>query len=217
MPDPAPSPRVRVKRHADRADYDLTTIHAILDGAVVCHLGVVQGGEPLVLPTGFGRHGDTLYLHGAAANAALAAAADAPVCVTVTLIDGLVLARTVFNHSMNYRSVVVRGIARAVLDDAEKLVALRAITEQIVPGRWAEVGEPTAAEVRSTRVVAVDLREASAKIRRGPSIDDADAPPELWAGVVPLRPVAGTPEPATDNRDGGAAPPSVASLLDRYR
>ena len=135
------SPRVEVRRHPDRARYDRATIDAILDAALICHLGVVVDGEPLVLPTGFGRLGDTLYLHGATANRSLAAALEGA-CVTVTHLDGLVMARSAFGHSMNYRSAVVRGRARAVTDPVEKRAGLRAVVEHALPGRWDEVRQP---------------------------------------------------------------------------
>ena len=215
MPEPPPSDRTRVRRHADRSRYDAATIEAILDAAQVCHLGVVQDGEPLVMPTGFGRDGRVIYLHGAAANASLGLAGGRPVCVTVTLLDGLVLARTAFNHSVNYRSVVVRGTARPVTDAAEKRRALRVITEHLVPGRWAEVGEPSDTEIASTQVIAVDLGEASAKVRSGPPIDDPGAPPQPWSGVVPLRLVAGDPLPAADAT--ADIPASVGRLRERHR
>jgi nitroimidazol reductase NimA-like FMN-containing flavoprotein (pyridoxamine 5'-phosphate oxidase superfamily) len=217
MVDTAPSPRVKVRRHADRGSYDPELVMAILDAAPICHLGVIHDGEPLVLPTGFGRIGRTLYLHGAAANAALTLAGGAPVCVTVTLLDGIVLARTAFNHSLNYRSVVVRGRARAVVEDAEKRAALQAITDHIVPGRWAEVGDATAKDVRITRVIALDLIEASAKVRSGPPIEDGvDTPSAQWSGVLPLRVVADEPQTAPYTGGGVAVPTSVSSLRKRY-
>ena len=210
------SPRVQLHRHPERARYDRETIDAILDEALICHLGVVVGGEPLVLPTGFGRVGDTLYLHGAAANGSLAAALEG-VCITVTHVDGLVLARSAFSHSMNFRSVVVRGRARAVTDPEERLAGLRAVVEHFIPGRWAEVRQPSPKELQTTIVIAVDLAECSAKVRSGPPLDPAsDRKLAVWAGEVPLRLVACPPRPASDLLEGIDSPPSVAAVLRRF-
>jgi hypothetical protein len=210
------SPRVEVRRHPDRARYDRETVDAILDEAVVCHIGVMVGGEPLVLPTSFGRVGDTLYLHGAAANRSLAAALEG-VCVTVTHLDGLVLARSAFGHSMNYRSVVVRGRGRAVTDPQERLAALRAIVEQAIPGRWDEVRRPTEKELATTAVIAVDMGERSAKVRTGPPLDPvSDRRLPVWAGEIPLRVVAGHPRADLDPDSGVQEPASVARALRRF-
>jgi hypothetical protein len=210
------SPRVEVRRHADRGRYDRETIHAILDAGLICHLGVVVEGEPLVLPTGFGRVGDTLYLHGAAANRSLQAALEG-VCVTVTHVDGLVLARSAFGHSMNYRSVVVRGRARAVTDPAERRAALRAVVEHAVSGRWEEARQPSAKELATTAVIAVDLAECSAKVRTGPPLDPAsDRRLPVWAGEVPLRMVAGPALPDPDLDAAIAEAPSVARVRARF-
>jgi nitroimidazol reductase NimA-like FMN-containing flavoprotein (pyridoxamine 5'-phosphate oxidase superfamily) len=210
------SPRVQLHRHPERARYDRKTIDAILDEALICHLGVVVAGEPLVLPSGFGRVADTLYLHGAAANRSLAAALDG-VCITVTQVDGLVLARSAFGHSMNYRSVVVRGRARVVTDPEERLAGLRAVVEHGIPGRWAEVREPSPKELRTTIVIAVDLAECSAKVRSGPPLDPvSDRRLPVWAGEVPLRLVAGAPRADPDLVGGIDPPPSVAEMLRRF-
>jgi nitroimidazol reductase NimA-like FMN-containing flavoprotein (pyridoxamine 5'-phosphate oxidase superfamily) len=210
------SARVRVRRHADRGRYDAATVEAILDAALICHVGVVEDGQPLVLPTGFGRAGRTLYLHGAVANRSLRLALEG-VCVTVTLLDGLVLARSVFSHSMNYRSVVVRGRARPVTDPAEKLAALRAITEHLVPGRWAEVRTPSPTELAATAVIALDMEECSAKVRSGPPRDEApDRSLPVWAGEVPLHLVAGSPRRDEHVSTGIAEPPSVAAARGRF-
>jgi nitroimidazol reductase NimA-like FMN-containing flavoprotein (pyridoxamine 5'-phosphate oxidase superfamily) len=210
------SPRVQVRRHADRARYDRATIHAILDAALICHVGVIVDGEPLVLPTGFGRDGDTLYLHGAAANRSLQAALQG-VCVTVTHLDGLVLARSAFGHSMNYRSVVVRGRARPVTDPEERGRALRAVVEHLVPGRWAEVRQPSPKELEATAVIAVDLAECSAKVRTGPPLDPAsDRALPVWAGEIPLRTVAEPPLPDVDLGAGIGQPPSVTAIRRRF-
>ena len=210
------SPRVEVRRHPERARYDRATIDAILDEALICHLGVVVEGEPLVLPTGFGRVGDTLYLHGAAANRSLAAALEGA-CVTVTHLDGLVLARSASGHSMNYRSVVVRGRARAVTDPVERRDGLRAVVEHALPGRWDEVRQPSPREMDATAVIALDLAECSAKVRSGPPLDPAsDRPPGIWAGEVPLRMVAGAPRPDPDLADGVDEAPSVSRVRRRF-
>jgi hypothetical protein len=210
------SPRVEVRRHPERARYDRATIDAILDEALICHLGVVVEGEPLVLPTGFGRVGDTLYLHGAAANRSLAAALEGA-CVTVTHLDGLVLARSASGHSMNYRSVVVRGRARAVTDPEERRAGLRAVVDHALPGRWDEVRQPSPREVEATAVIALDLAECSAKVRSGPPLDPAsDRPPGVWAGEIPLRMVAGAPRPDPDLADGVDEAPSVSRVRRRF-
>ena len=210
------SPRVEVRRHSERARYDRATIDAILDEALICHLGVVVEGEPLVLPTGFGRIADTLYLHGAASNRSLAAALEGT-CVTVTHLDGLVMARSASGHSMNYRSVVVRGRARAVTDPVERRAGLRAVVEHAIPGRWDEVRQPSPREMEATAVIALDLAECSAKVRSGPPLDPAaDRPPGVWAGVVPLRMVAGAPLPDPDLGEGIDEAPSVSRVRRRF-
>ena len=184
----APSARTTVRRKADRGAYDPALVRAVVDEALICHVGFVHEGSPVVLPTIHARIGDTLYLHGAASNRMLRTLrAGAEACVTCTLVDGLVLARSVFHHSMNYRSVVVFGPARAVDDRAEKLAALEALVERIVVGRWSDARHPTEAELRQTLVVALPLTEASAKVRTGPPIDDEeDYRLPVWAGVIPL-------------------------------
>jgi nitroimidazol reductase NimA-like FMN-containing flavoprotein (pyridoxamine 5'-phosphate oxidase superfamily) len=199
---PAPSDRTTVRRKADRAGYDAGLIRSIVDEALVCHVGFVHEGGPVVIPTTHARVGDTLYLHGAAANRMLRSLRDgAEACVTITLVDGLVLARSAFHHSVNYRSVVVFGPARAVEDEAEKLAALEALVERVAEGRWSEARRPTDAELRQTLMIAVPLAEASAKVRTGPPIDDEeDYALPVWAGVVPietrrLRPVADVSSP----------------------
>jgi len=192
----AVSARVRVRRHADRGVYEQAVIEQILDEAYICHVGFVADGQPMVLPTVHVRVGAAVYLHGAVANAMFAAAVDHSVCVTATIIDGLVMARSVYDHSMNYRSVVVLGVAEDVTDPDEKRMALRALVEHVVAGRSREAREPSDSDVRSTRVLRVAISEASAKIRSGPPKDAAEnlALP-IWAGVVPLRLVAGDPVP----------------------
>jgi uncharacterized protein len=179
---------LRVKREPQRGVYDRERIDAILDEALVCHLGFAVDGQPYVIPTLHARVGDRLYVHGSAASRMLRhAAADARICVTVTLLDGLVLARSVFNHSIDYRSVVVLGTPTLVEDVAEKREALHAFTEHIAPGRWDEARQPTDKELKATWILSIPLDEASAKIRTGPPEDepeDRDLP--VWAGVVPI-------------------------------
>ena len=179
---------LRVKREPQRGAYDRETIDAILDEALVCHLGFAVDGQPYVIPTLHARVGDRLYVHGSAASRMLRhAAADARICVTVTLLDGLVLARSVFNHSIDYRSVVVLGTPTLVEDVDEKREALRAFTEHVAPGRWEEARQPTVQELKATWILSVPLDEASAKVRTGPPEDepeDMDLP--VWAGVVPI-------------------------------
>ena len=182
-----PADRIRVKREPQRGVYDRATIEAILDEALLCHLGFEVDGQPYVIPTLHARLGDRLYVHGSAASRMLRhAATGVPVCATVTLFDGLVLARSVFNHSVNYRSVVVFGTATLV-DGAEKREALRALTEQLAPGRWDEARQPTDTELKATWILSLPLDETSAKVRTGAEEDepeDLDLP--VWAGVVPV-------------------------------
>jgi nitroimidazol reductase NimA-like FMN-containing flavoprotein (pyridoxamine 5'-phosphate oxidase superfamily) len=193
---PAPSQRTRVKRVPKRGVYDRETIDAILDEALVCHLSFVHDGHPFAIPTLHARVGDVVYVHGSAASRMLrAVGAGFEACLTVTLVDGLVLARSAFHHSMNYRSVVLLGTARRIDDTAEKLAALEAFAEQLVPGRWADVRSPSRKELKGTSVLALPLDEASAKIRTGPPVDDdEDYDLDVWAGVIPLRLQALPPE-----------------------
>ncbi|MGE0103497.1 MAG: pyridoxamine 5'-phosphate oxidase family protein [Blastocatellales bacterium] len=190
-----PTSRTTVKRLPKRAAYDRETVYAILDEALVCHVGFSVEGQPFVIPTGYGRSGDRLYIHGSAASRMLKTIGTGiPVCVTVTLIDGLVLARSAFHHSVNYRSVVILGTARPVEDPVEKMEALRIFTEHMIPGRWAEVREPNGQELKATDVLSIDLTEVSAKIRTGPPLDDEeDMAIEAWAGVLPLELATGSP------------------------
>jgi nitroimidazol reductase NimA-like FMN-containing flavoprotein (pyridoxamine 5'-phosphate oxidase superfamily) len=205
--------RTKVRRHPERGRYDRATIDAILDEALVCHVGFVIDGQPYVIPTIHARLGDRLYVHGSAASRMLGTlGGGVPACLTVTLLDGLVLARSGFNHSMNYRSVVVLGTATDVTDEAEKLAALEAIVEHVVPGRWADARRPTETEMRSTRVLRMPLDEASAKIRSGPPKDDADDMAlDVWAGVIPLRLVPGAPIPDPALTPGVGTPAYVQS------
>jgi nitroimidazol reductase NimA-like FMN-containing flavoprotein (pyridoxamine 5'-phosphate oxidase superfamily) len=189
--------RTRVRRRPERASYERAVVHAILDEALVCHVGFVHDAQPFVLPTTHARVRDRLYLHGAAASRMLRGLREGiPVCVTVTLLDGLVLARAAMHHSMNYRSVVVLGAASEVTDEAERLAALEAIVEHVLPGRWREVRPPSPQELRATMVLRVPIREASAKIRTGGPLDGPeDLAWPCWAGHVPLELVAGAPVP----------------------
>ncbi len=193
----APSARVRVSRVPARAAYDRATIDAILDAGLLAHLGISVDGQPYVIPTLHARVGDVVYVHGSAASRTLRAlTAGAPACLTVTLLDGLVLARSAFHHSMNYRSVVVLGDARLVTGADERLRALQAFTERLVPGRWDEVRPPNPQELKGTAVLALGLDEASAKVRTGPPVDDdEDYELPVWAGVIPLSLAAAAPVP----------------------
>jgi nitroimidazol reductase NimA-like FMN-containing flavoprotein (pyridoxamine 5'-phosphate oxidase superfamily) len=195
-----PTARTRVVREPQRAVYDRATAYQILDEGFICHVGFTVEGQPYVIPTGYGRRGDNLYLHGSAASRMLRSLdRGIPVCVTVTLLDGLVLARSIFNHSMNYRSVVVLGTALLVDDPQEKLEALIALSEHILPGRWKESRQPTEKELKATSVLRLPMEEFSAKVREGGVIDDEeDYAFPTWAGVIPLQMVAG--EPISDAR-----------------
>jgi nitroimidazol reductase NimA-like FMN-containing flavoprotein (pyridoxamine 5'-phosphate oxidase superfamily) len=190
-----PTERTTLKRLPKRGEYDHAAVHRILDEAFICHVGFVVDGKPVVIPTSYARIGAALYIHGSAASRMLRSLEEGiDVCVTVTLIDGLVLARSAFHHSINYRSVVIFGAANVVDDPDEKIKALHAFTDQVVPGRWEEVRWPTESELRATLVLKLPLVEVSAKVRTGPPIDDEeDYELSVWAGVVPLKLTAGTP------------------------
>jgi len=192
-----PTARTRVVREAERGVYDRETAYRILDEAFLCHVGFVVDGQPFVIPTSYGRRDANLYIHGSAASRMLRQLKEAiPVCITVTLLDGLVLARSVFNHSMNYRSVVVLGKATLVDDPKEKLEALRTLSEHIIPGRWDDARQPNERELKATSVLRVPIEEFSAKVRTGPPIDDAeDYSFPTWAGVLPLEMRTGSPIP----------------------
>jgi nitroimidazol reductase NimA-like FMN-containing flavoprotein (pyridoxamine 5'-phosphate oxidase superfamily) len=208
-----PTDRTKVRRLADRGRYDRATIHEVLDEAYIAHVGFVVDGEPRVLPMTYGRIDDVLYLHGAAGNAMLRASSGAEVCVTVTLLDGLVLARSAFHHSMNHRSVVLLGTATKVDDDAEKRRALDAVVEHVLPGR-SQVARPSNdVELRKTLVLRLPIEEGSAKVRTGGPVDepeDMDLP--VWAGVVPLRLVADAPVQDSAQRLPGLTPPTAQRL-----
>lgn len=190
-----PSARTRVVREHERGVYDRETAYRILDEGFLCHVGFAVEGQPYVMPTSYGRKGENLYIHGSAASRMLRQMSDGvPVCVTVTLLDGLVLARSIFNHSMNYRSVVILGTATLVGDPHEQLEALRLLSEHILPGRWDDVRQPSERELKATSVLRLPIEEFSAKVRSGPPIDDEeDYSFPTWAGVIPLEIRTGKP------------------------
>jgi nitroimidazol reductase NimA-like FMN-containing flavoprotein (pyridoxamine 5'-phosphate oxidase superfamily) len=196
-----PTDRTTVRRLAERGRSDLATVREVIDEAYIAHVGFVVDGQPRVLPMTYGRDGDVLYLHGAVGNAMLRAATDAEVCVTITLLDGLVLARSAFHHSMNYRSVVLFGTATKVVDEAEKRRAFDAIVEHVLPGRSAVARPTNDSELRATLVLRLPIEEGSAKVRTGgPKDDEEDVGLPVWAGVVPLRltPSAPVQDPVQD-------------------
>jgi nitroimidazol reductase NimA-like FMN-containing flavoprotein (pyridoxamine 5'-phosphate oxidase superfamily) len=195
-----PTHRTKVRRLSKRAVYDKALVHEILDEAFICHLGFTVDGQPYVIPTLYARSGDLLYIHGSGASRTLKTLAQGvDVCATVTLVDGYVLARSAFHHSMNYRSVVILGRARLVSEPAERLEALRTMTNHMVPQRWEELREPNELELKQTLVLALPLEEVSAKVRVGPPVDeDEDYVSPVWAGVVPIHTQLG--EPIADGR-----------------
>jgi uncharacterized protein len=209
-----PTARTTPTRYRERASYDREVVHRILDESLICHLGYVSDGRPVVLPTTHVRRGETLYLHGSTGSGPMLAAKTGtglPVCVTATLVDGLVLARSALHHSLVYRSVVVIGDARPVEDSAEKLRALGALLDHIAPGRAADCRLPNERELAKTAVLALDLVEVSAKVRTGGPVDDPeDCALPHWAGVVPLRVTAGTPAPADDLDPATPVPPYLS-------
>jgi uncharacterized protein len=201
-----PSERVRLRRKRERGSYERETIDAILDEGLIAHVGIVDDGQPLVVPTLHARAGDVVYLHGSAASRTLrVAGSGVPVCLTVSLIDGLVLARAAMHHSANYRSAVLVGSGRLVEDPDELLAGYEAIVERLVPGRWADVRAPSPNELRATALVALPIDEASAKVRTGgPIDDDEDYALPAWAGVIPLSLQVGEPQP--DERMAAGTP-----------
>ena len=214
MSEFTPTERTQVKRLPKRGVYDRETVFKILDSAFVCHVGFSVEGQPFVIPTNFGRAGETLYLHGSAASRMLKTlSGGVAVCVTVTHVDGLVLARSAFHHSVNYRSVVILGNARLVEDAAEKMAALRIFTEHVLKGRWDDVRQPTEQELKATTVLALPLEEVSAKVRAGGPLDDeADYSLPVWAGVLPLETVAKDPVPDAQRKND----PRVPEYLKNY-
>jgi len=218
QPDLSSTPRTVLHRLRERGRSERADLDAVLSASLVCHLGVNIDGVPVVLPTGYGRIGDVLYLHGSSANRSLLAAAGQQVCVTVTLLDGLVCARAVFHHSMNYRSAVIFGEARLVTEAEEKLAALRAVTDHLVPGRWEHTRPPTRKELAATAVLALPLDEASVKIRTGaPKDDEEDYETGIWAGVLPAQLIFGEPEPDPALTPGITIPDHIAVLANRAR
>jgi nitroimidazol reductase NimA-like FMN-containing flavoprotein (pyridoxamine 5'-phosphate oxidase superfamily) len=213
-----PTERTRVVREPQRAVYDRAAVYRILDEGFICHVGFTVDHQPFVIPTSYGRRDANLYIHGSAASRLLRGMKEGvPICVTVTLLDGLVLARSVFNHSMNYRSVVILGKASLVEDGEEKLAALRVLSEHILPGRWDDARQPNQQELKATSVLRVPIEEFSAKVRTGPPIDDKeDYSLPTWAGVVPLEMHAGVP--INDAQlDPGCTVPEYARNYSRQR
>ena len=210
--------RTAVKRLPKRAHYEREPVYEILDEGFVCHVGFVVNDQPVVIPTGYARDRDRLYIHGSQASRMMRALKNGiDVCVTVTLVDGLVLARSAFHHSMNYRSVVIFGRAEMVHDEAEKVAALRTLSEHMIRGRWDDVRPPTKPELKATTVLAVPLTEASAKIRTGPPLDDeADYDLPVWAGVIPLRLKAAAPIPDARMKHE-LSPPRYARNYRRHK
>jgi len=218
MTDFTPTERTQVHRLPKRGVYDREAVYRILDEGLVCHIGFVAEGKPVVIPTGYGRRDDMLYIHGSPASRMFRAMAKgAEVCVTVTLVDGVVLARSAFHHSMNYRSVVIFGKATLLEDDAAKREALRVFTEHVAPGRWAEVRQPSEKELRATTVLAIPLEEVSAKVRIGPPLDDEeDYAFPVWAGVLPLDLIPQAPVP-DDRLPAGTVAPEYVKRYSRKR
>ena len=218
MTDFIPTERTQVHRLPKRGVYDRETVYRILDEGLVCHVGFVADGKPVVIPTGYGRKGDTLYFHGSPASRmfqTLEKGAD--VCITVTLVDGVVMARSAFHHSMNYRSVIIFGKATLVDDPAAKREALQVFTEHVAPGRWQEVRQPSEKELRSTIVLAIPLDEVSAKVRTGPPLDDEeDYALPVWAGVLPLELTPTAPVP-DDRLPKETAVPDYVRAYSRKR
>jgi uncharacterized protein len=212
----APTERTTLKRLPQRGSYDRESVYKILDEGFFCHVGFAVDGQPFVIPTAYGRVGDKLYIHGSAASRTLRAAGGGmPVCVTVTLVDGLVLARSAFHHSINYRSVVILGAATMVEAAEEKMTALRAFTEHVIPGRWGDVREPNEQELKGTSVLALPLVEVSAKVRTGPPKDDEeDMTIPVWAGELPLRITAGAPVD-DPQLSAGVRPPAYVTRYSR--
>ena len=219
MTPPIKTHRSRIKRLPKRGHYDRETIYRILDEALICHVGIVEHGQPFVIPINFARTGDSVVLHGAKASRLLKyIEAGNPVCLEATIVDGLVLARSVFHHSMNYRSVVLFGTGRIVEDDLEKMAALEAITEHLIPGRWKEARLPNRKEMNATLVVSIKIDEASAKVRVGSPIDDEeDYDLPVWAGVLPLREVSLSPIRDEMQSKEVILPPYIAGYSRNHR
>ena len=215
LPDLSSTARTVLGRHRERGRTERDDLYAVLDAGLICHLGVIVDGVPRVLPTGYGRLGDLLYLHGSSANTSIMAGDGQEVCVTVTHLDGLVYARSVFNHSMNYRSAIVFGVARLVTEPDEQILALRTITEHLAPGQWSYARQPTKKELAATSALALPLTEASVKIRAGgPADEPEDYALDIWAGVVPVTTAFGKPEPDAVLRTGIETPPHILKRGD---
>lgn len=209
------TPRTTLLRHRERGRTDRDDLYAVLDAGLICHLGVIADGVPRVLPTGYGRAGDLLYLHGSSANSTFMAGAGHEVCVTVTHLDGLVCARSVFSHSMNYRSAMIYGVTRLLTDPVERLAALRVITEHLTPGQWSYARQPSRKELAATSVLELPLTESSVKIRDGgPSDEQEDYAADIWAGVVPVTVTFGEPEPDAALRPGIATPAHIRRVAN---
>ncbi|MER7010128.1 pyridoxamine 5'-phosphate oxidase family protein [Saccharopolyspora sp. NPDC000359] len=216
-PHLSPTERSTIRRGSNRARTERGELHAVLDAGLVCHLGIVVDGAPRVLPTGYGRDGDTLYLHGSSGARSLREAAEEPeICVAVTNLDGIVYARSAFHSSINYRSAVIHGRPRQVTDPGEKWRALRVITENLAPGSWEHARQPNKRELAATAVIALDLTEAAVKVRTGGPADDPEdvEANKAWAGVLPLETRWGSPEPSDDLAPGFELP---AHVLERGR
>lgn len=213
-----PTERTRVKRSPKRAVYEKQTIYEILDEHFLCHVAVIDGNFPVVIPTLYGRKEDRLYIHGASSSRLLNLLQNgSEICLNVTLVDGFVMARSVFHHSMNYRSVILFGKANLVPDGDEKIKALKIITDHIVPGRWEEVRSPNSKELKATKILSVPIHEASAKIRTGPPADEPeDYLLDVWAGVLPVRIKAEKLTPDPELKKGTAITPSIERLLLKY-
>jgi nitroimidazol reductase NimA-like FMN-containing flavoprotein (pyridoxamine 5'-phosphate oxidase superfamily) len=214
----SPTARTTLHRLRERGQADRAALDAVLEAGLVCHLGVIIDGAPVVLPTGYGRIGSNLYLHGSSGNRSMMLAAGQDVCVSITLLDGLVCARAVFHHSMNYRSAVIFGTARPVDDPDEKLAALEAVTNHLVPGRWDHARTPTRKELAATSVIALPLDEASVKVRTGwPKDDPEDYDSGIWAGVLPAALTFGPAEPDPALPGNVPIPDHIAALAGRPR
>lgn len=208
------TPRTRITRLPERGRSERADLYEILDAGLVCHLGLVRDGAPVVIPTGYGRIEATLYVHGSSGSGWARQAAGSPICVTVTLLDAIVYARSVFDHSMNYRSAVAHGLARLVEDADEKVSGLAAVSEQLAPGSWDYVRRPSKRELVATTVLALDLAEASVKVRTGPPSDDpADLDSGLWAGIVPVRTELESPIAGPDVAPDLAGPDHIAQRV----
>ena len=206
-PSYTPTERTQVRRRSVRGVYDKAQVHAILDEGFICHIGFVMDGQPFVIPTAYARSGERIYIHGSSASRVMRDGEDIDLCLTVTLVDGVVVARSVFHTSINYRSVVVLGTARRVTDPAEKRDALRCFTNHVIADRWEQAKPPTDQELKATSVLALQLEEVSAKIRSGPPVDDEeDYALPIWGGVIPMMQSFGDPIPDTRVLEGLTAP-----------